>query len=375
MEGNKRDSNSFNIKLNTHDNKIVEKIHNFISRNDIESIFDIHTHSWKRNHLIKKYEPPEEKIQPSMPATTTFFEYECEKHFEDAHVIFPETIKYKFASFGIPFNFYDVKENNIYILKKSQELGLIPFAVVKRDDTVDILNEYAKLFAGFKPYFALTSFDVENMKLKDYLTLSQMEVADSKELPIILHVHKNNFENLREIKRNCDNFQNLKIILAHMGLSFSYSEFRLVMKLVKENNNIFLDTSVCADPIIFRSCIKELGPGRLIYGSDNPFAFIFGKQQSLGLFFKWRLIPKKYRRNAWLLTERNYPWQINDLKNLIQGWTLKNWRNTMTYLILDQFNALIKAIDYCKEKKIMVKEDIKAIFFQNGKTIIGPKFV
>jgi hypothetical protein len=61
-------------------------------------------------------------------------------------------------------------------------------------------------------------------------------------------------------------YPNLKIIMAHTGEP-NFAEEALIV--AREYNNIFLETSWCR-PALIKRCIDELGPERVMVGSDLP---------------------------------------------------------------------------------------------------------
>ena len=63
---------------------------------------------------------------------------------------------------------------------------------------------------------------------------------------------------------------NLKIIYAHAGLPY----FRNLWDYAKEKDNVFVDLSCSLlDSKILAEAVKELGPGKCLYGSDSPYGY------------------------------------------------------------------------------------------------------
>ena len=62
----------------------------------------------------------------------------------------------------------------------------------------------------------------------------------------------------------------LKIIYAHAGIPF----FRNLWKYAKGKENVFVDLSCSLlDKSILAQAVKELGPGKCLYGSDSPYGY------------------------------------------------------------------------------------------------------
>ncbi|MEM0074923.1 MAG: amidohydrolase family protein [Conexivisphaerales archaeon] len=57
------------------------------------------------------------------------------------------------------------------------------------------------------------------------------------------------------------------IIMAHMGGNFYWKD---AIRVAKENKNIFLDTSGIPSVNAIQKAVDELGPERIIFGSDAP---------------------------------------------------------------------------------------------------------
>ncbi len=74
----------------------------------------------------------------------------------------------------------------------------------------------------------------------------------------------------REVVAMAQSFPKAKILLGHFGMDQDLAG--LVPSIVKNTPNVYLDSSQTPDnpEAIFVSSTKELGPGRVLFGSDGP---------------------------------------------------------------------------------------------------------
>jgi predicted TIM-barrel fold metal-dependent hydrolase len=88
-----------------------------------------------------------------------------------------------------------------------------------------------------------------------------------KSMPVLIHtgtpVYSMPFQFLELAKRH----PNVTFIMGHSGLDYWYDAIRAA----KRADNIILDTTGIRFPKVIEYMCKELGPERIVYGSDLPF--------------------------------------------------------------------------------------------------------
>jgi len=67
-------------------------------------------------------------------------------------------------------------------------------------------------------------------------------------------------------------YPTVDLIMAHLGsdLSNDWREHLAAIDLARRYPNVYLDTGACVFTRYLEQAIKELGPGKIVYGSDEP---------------------------------------------------------------------------------------------------------
>lgn len=86
--------------------------------------------------------------------------------------------------------------------------------------------------------------------------------------PILMHLGAN--QERGDYRYLPERHPRLKIIYAHAGLPY----FRDLWDYAKKKKNVFVDLSCSLlDDGILAQAVKELGPGKCLYGSDSPYGY------------------------------------------------------------------------------------------------------
>ncbi len=131
-----------------------------------------------------------------------------------------------------------------------------------------------------------TSADID-----DYLPESAWQVANARGLCITLHLVKEQSladpVNLATIQKKASEYPHARLILAHCGRGFAPWTVRESASLLRRFSNIWFDVSSVCEPIAIMDCIRQVGVGRVLWGSDFPVATMRGKAISLSDGFYW----------------------------------------------------------------------------------------
>lgn len=95
-----------------------------------------------------------------------------------------------------------------------------------------------------------------------------LEVCRDYSVPVLFHTGTPPYAQTFHIWVQAKRFPKLTFILGHMGLNYQWRDALEVGKICP--NTIF-DTSGISYTFAVRRLIDELGPERVIFGSDNPF--------------------------------------------------------------------------------------------------------
>ncbi len=162
------------------------------------------------------------------------------------------------------------------------------------EDTVDALE--AQLvhpnIKGFKCYhLAAKEKPTWQQDIDAYLPEAAWQVADDRGLCITLHMVKDRAladpGNLAYIQRMCRKYPRARLILAHCARSFAAWTAIDSIRHLADYPNAYVDLSaVCESPAMVE-IIRQLGVGRVLWGSDFPISLIRGKCVSVSDGFLW----------------------------------------------------------------------------------------
>ncbi len=147
-------------------------------------------------------------------------------------------------------------------------------------------------FVGLKCYHVYSSrartFD---SLIEEYLPESQVQVAHEQGLSITLHIVRSRAladpGNQATIRRYCQTYPNMRLILAHAARGFNAHHTILGIDSLKGLDNVWIDTSAVTDCGAIEVVINQLGHQRVLYGSDFPVSHLRGRCVALGDSFLW----------------------------------------------------------------------------------------
>lgn len=93
-----------------------------------------------------------------------------------------------------------------------------------------------------------------------------MEVIRKYRVPVLFHA----LENLNHIYEIAKEFRDVPIILGHMGGLWNLELNDRCIEMAKELDNVFLETSTVLFQCKIEKAVKELGPSKILFGSDAP---------------------------------------------------------------------------------------------------------
>ena len=110
----------------------------------------------------------------------------------------------------------------------------------------------------------------------------EMMLANDLGLVVLLHVPRTGRladpEIQRGVQRLSREFPETSIVLAHCGRCYLPSEMKKAIASIKDLRNVFMDTSMVMDSLTLQIALETIGPGRLIFGTDFPFAAMRGRR-------------------------------------------------------------------------------------------------
>ncbi|MBQ6876150.1 MAG: amidohydrolase family protein [Lachnospiraceae bacterium] len=270
----------FELKMTDYDHQVYEKeLKPFLP----EKFIDVHTHIGKAT-----FGPLEEKtvgrtyvgnVTRSWPSLSPLGDAQFEMLTDGLKKMFPDNEV-------IPVLFGDCSHNihqvNDYVLECGKANG---FPMLYRSSylmPLDELEENVKKggFLGLKPYLnQRPSYIPPNeIRIFDFLTKEQLEVADRNGWIIMLHIPRpgrlKDKVNLAELMAIEEKYPNVKLIVAHIGRAYSKEDIGDAFEILKNTKNMLFDFTANLSSDAISACIQAVGCKRLMFGSDLPVAFM-----------------------------------------------------------------------------------------------------
>lgn len=169
---------------------------------------------------------------------------------------------------------------NDYVKEASEKYHCPALLRSSYEMTPEYLEEQVKAggFLGLKPYLrdCPEYIPVSEIRIFDFLTPAQLEVADKHGWIVMLHIPRSgrlkdkvNVAQLMEIE---EKYPNVKLVVAHIGRAYSKEDIGDAFDVLGKTKNMYFDftANLCDDAI--KACIEAVGTKRLIFGSDLPIA-------------------------------------------------------------------------------------------------------
>ena len=333
-------------ELNGEDIKIFkEEFREFLP----EKIIDSHVHLWEKDSFKESISEDRLKQSPALDQDTiNGFNFEDFRN--TVEKIFPGK-KCDGLFFGLPIKEADLDEMNKYISGvciKNGSYGLFN----PEPDLKEIPQDFFKnKFIGFKPYPELVDFTVPkdfskldiDVSMFDFISKKVFEFSQEYGLILLIHIPRkgrlNDRRNIEEIKAIGRKYPNIKIILAHAGRSYCYSDIKDSIEYLKEVKNLYVDTAMINSFPVNKVLIEELGSERILYGSDLPIAIFKGKNVDIN-------------NRHYFVTKTPKAWSLSSEKMKL---------DSFTFFIYE----IIRAIRVAARNLNLNKKDINNIFYNN----------
>jgi len=241
-----------------------------------DRIFDIHTHTWLPEHNLRPI--AEERVGLVFEATSVTFEELAAIY----QLMFPDK-SIEYLAFGMPLTTVDRAANNAYVAAHVDNRATFGLYIPGLDESAEQLESALKAggFIGFKPYLAYVTWKALNeIRILDFVTQAQLEVAHAHGLPIMLHVPREgrlaDADNLRDLESIAARFPNAKIILAHGGRAYARAIIDPALNVVAALPNIYFEFSNVQSAEVVQAVLERMPRDRVMYGSDIPVAIVRG---------------------------------------------------------------------------------------------------
>lgn len=259
----------FGLELTPYDKQVYEeKLADFLP----ERMIDVHTHVWKESFINHS-----QNDIPGVVAWTSLVAPECtvEDLLYSYTQIFPgKTVKP--VLMGEPTS--DKEKTNKYTIACARQQRLSALFCTSYDMPAETIRKALTEdgFAGLKPYLsnAPAYIPPEKIEIYDFLPKEHLAVANECGAVVMLHIARPgrlrdpvNIVQLMEIEQE---YPDIKLIVAHIGRAYIESDIGNAFDILGKSRRMVFDFSANTLDKAMIACLKAVGPGRLLFGSDMP---------------------------------------------------------------------------------------------------------
>ena len=248
----------------------------------------------------------------------------------------------------------DVDERNAYVAKELRQYknvwGLLwTLPDWNKDELIERVEGGG--FSGIKPYLNMVKdIPVEDITIFDYLPRHHIEAAVEREWVVMLHIPRAerladpvNISHLRKISRD---YPDIKLIIAHVGRSYCPRYGIEGIPALSSCENLLFDISANTNQVVMELLIREVGPKRILYGSDMPITAMRSKRICEG--------------DEYINYVRHADWEDNRTRRNIEE------EENYTFFLYEQILAFKKAAVACD----LSRSDIEDVFFNNAYSLL-----
>jgi hypothetical protein len=339
------------LKSSLELNDVEKKIQKNIIENTPDTIIDLHTHTGLPIHARFLHKDFYDLLNSTYP----HFSFELHRRVKRALWGDQKTIKQ--AVFAFPFFGVDIKGANEYIQSQKDELT-IPFLTGVVSDLGYTIREIESgRWCGVKMYPHQQIPKAQ--RISEFYPPRVIDAVAKAKLPLIVHLPKDLFINGNELKELAKSHPFAKFIVAHAGnIKEKQKDLPIILGSFKETPNVFFDTSCVTNMEVLLRIMETLGIDRVIFGSDQPLNLIRAvvcSHPQLGYRFA---------------VDTPYHWANPDEQKYYKE-SLNIDFSCVPNLHFGSLDAIIRAVSALNLEKILQRESIRKIFYQNALQIFS----
>lgn len=220
----------------------------------------------------------------------------------------------------------------------------------RKDELIEQMDQGR--FNGIKPYLNMVKdIPVEDITIFDYLPPHHLEAAEERGWVVMLHIPRKerladplNIQHLREISKD---YPEIKLIIAHIGRSYCPRQGIRGIPALKDCKNLLFDISANNSQVVMELLIREVGPKRILFGSDMPITAMRAKRICEG--------------DEYINYIRHADWEDNRTRRDVEA------EESYTFFVYEEILAFKKAAVACD----LTKSDIEDVFFNNAYCLLS----
>lgn len=201
-------------------------------------------------------------------------------------------------------------------------------------------------FTGIKPYLsAAINIPVEDITIFDFLPHRHLELAEAEGWVVMLHIPRRerlaDESNIAQIKGICEKYPSLRLIIAHVGRAYCPRYAEEGLPQLRECGSLLYDISANCNQTVFEILIEEVGPKRILFGSDLPIVAMRAKRECEG--------------DEYVNYIRHADWSDSRTRKRPE-------EESYTFFLYEEILAFRKAAEKCG----LTDADVADIFFNNA---------
>lgn len=339
----------FGVEVTDYDRKVyAERLADFLP----DKLIDVHVHLWKEGMMRDREHRKGCVSWPQRVAPDCTYEDLMQSYGQ----MFPgRTVKPVLMTTPIA----NLSEGNAYALSCARRHGLPALYCTNYDTPADELRRALTSggFCGIKPYQNNSPdyIPAAEVRIFDFLTPAHLEVVNELKAVVMLHIPRAkrlrdplNLVQMLEMEKN---YPDAKIIIAHIGRAYSPEDIGDAFEVLKTTKNMMFD--FCANTLdaAMTACVRAVGTGRLMFGSDMPIT-------------KMRMYRVSENGRYVNVVPRGMYGDVSDDPNM---------RETDEADITTFMYEEIMAFKRCAEALRLTREEIEDVFYKNAARLFGMK--
>ena len=316
-------------------------------------IFDAHTHVNEPRHRVVEMTEEKRRQYWVNEVAEPIGAADAERCYR---IVFPGR-EFSCLAFGHPTLEFDIEASNASLQAECVRRGWYRLAVVRPQWSADRLARELDQprVLGVKVYYALISHDPTTRdrhleaSIFDFLPHHQLQVLNERRAWVTLHVPRaarlGHPDNIREIRQIRERHPNIVLVIAHLGRSYTLPHAEESLPHFADDEGLYFDNSAVLNPDVHCLALEVLGPGRILYGTDNPVFYMRGRR-------RWR--GRSY------INHTSYPFHFNREREPHEV------EARYTLYMYEALRALKQA---CTARKLS-REEIGAIFCGNAQRLL-----
>jgi len=228
-----------------------------------EEIIDAHSHCCLKNAVDSI------ELRAYNHIISTFLTYPLPVAHRFDSLFFPQK-QYRALRFSQIFRGVNYKMVNRYLLDNNTKSDRVALFGAAEDPEYVIAELRSGKYPALKMYYLHNQTTAT--KIQEVFPPSVLAVAESLDIPIILHLPKPLADSIDDVLNLKQGFPDLRATICHLGLSeVDNSKLHSSFAKVASETDFMMDTSMCNRRESIELALSTLGPHRLMYGTDAPY--------------------------------------------------------------------------------------------------------